>query len=306
MSESLVPPLPGTESGNAPSPDDAGWAAWVEALTAVRERAGSGWTVGCRHLSDEIIEGGSALDDAVFFGVELACAGMDFLSLSRGGKFEDAQQPRVGQAAYPYTGPSGWECTPTAIGDARGPFGRNIEPARVLRDGLRAAGQATPVVVTGGIHSFAQAEEILASGAADIVGAARQSLADPDWWEKVRLGRGGSALDPLVRRHPQNRVALEQPPIPLGETAPRRRPDVGIESLEVELQPPQLPDVEALEQIVDPRRVHPRPRPEAVNLERGQDLGAVASRRAGAHGAVSTSAVDACAVLFRRSVACRK
>lgn len=256
MSESLVPPLPGTEFADAPSPDDAGWAAWVEALTAVRERAGSGWTVGCRYLSDEIIEGGSALDDAVFFGVELACAGMDFLSLSRGGKFEDAQQPRVGQAAYPYSGPSGWECMPTAI--------------------------------------------------ADIVGAARQSLADPDWWEKVRLGRGGSALDPLVRRHPQNRVALEQPPIPLGETAPRRRPDVGIESLEVELQPPQLPDVEALEQIVDPRRVHPRPRPEAVNLERGQDLGAVASHRAGAHGAVSTSAVDACAVLFRRSVACRK
>jgi len=162
----------------------------LEVLAAVRERAGVGWTVGCRYLSDEIIEGGSALDDAVFFGIELACAGTDFLSLSRGGKFEDAQQPRVGQAAYPYTGPSGWECMPTAIADARGPYGRNIEPARVLRDGLRAAGQATPVVVTGGIHSFAQAEEILASGAADIVGAARQSLADPDWWEKVRLGRG--------------------------------------------------------------------------------------------------------------------
>jgi len=162
----------------------------LEVLAAVRERAGEGWTVGCRYLSDEIIEGGSALDDAVFFGLELACAGMDFLSLSRGGKFEDAQQPRVGQAAYPYTGPSGWECMPTAIADARGPYGRNVEPARAIRDGLRAAGLATPVVVTGGIHSFAQAEEILASGAADIVGAARQSLADPDWWEKVRLGRG--------------------------------------------------------------------------------------------------------------------
>ena len=30
---------------------------------------------------------------------------------------------------------------------------------------------------------------------ADVVGAARQSLADPDWWRKVRLGRG-----PEVRR----------------------------------------------------------------------------------------------------------
>src|SRR5690606_16878954 len=53
----------------------------LEVLAAVRERAGEGWTVGCRYLSDEIIEGGSALDDAVFFGIELACAGMDFLSL---------------------------------------------------------------------------------------------------------------------------------------------------------------------------------------------------------------------------------
>ena len=34
-----------------------------------------------------------------------ARAGMDFLSLSTGGKFEDAKQPKVGEAAYPYTGP---------------------------------------------------------------------------------------------------------------------------------------------------------------------------------------------------------
>ena len=32
--------------------------------------------------------------------------GMDYLSLSRGGKFEDAKPPQVGWAVYPYTGPS--------------------------------------------------------------------------------------------------------------------------------------------------------------------------------------------------------
>jgi hypothetical protein len=37
MSESPVPPLPGTESAGAPSPDDPGWAAWVEALTVSAE-----------------------------------------------------------------------------------------------------------------------------------------------------------------------------------------------------------------------------------------------------------------------------
>jgi tRNA-dihydrouridine synthase len=48
----------------------------------------------------------------------------------------------------------------------------------------------TPVIVSGGIHHFEQAEAILARGEADVCGAARQSLADPDWFRKIRLGRG--------------------------------------------------------------------------------------------------------------------
>jgi len=47
-------------------------------------------------------------------------------------------------------------------------------------------------VVAGGIHNFQQAESALAAGAGDIVGFARQALADPDWFAKVRLGRGGA------------------------------------------------------------------------------------------------------------------
>jgi tRNA-dihydrouridine synthase len=47
------------------------------------------------------------------------------------------------------------------------------------------------VVVAGGIHDFDQAEGILQRGEADLIGAARQSLADPDWFRKLRLGRGG-------------------------------------------------------------------------------------------------------------------
>ncbi len=57
------------------------------------------------------------------FGTEFARAGMDFLSLSRGGKFDDAKQPKVGEAAYPYTGRSGYECMPSYYSDAAGPFG---------------------------------------------------------------------------------------------------------------------------------------------------------------------------------------
>ena len=49
----------------------------------------------------------------------------------------------------------------------------------------------TPIVVAGGLHNFDQAEAILARGEGDFIGAARQSLADPDWFKKLRQGRGG-------------------------------------------------------------------------------------------------------------------
>ena len=61
--------------------------------------------------------------------------------------------------------------------------------AHVVRARLRAQGHALPVVAAGGIHTLALAEAALARGDCDIVAAARQSLADPDWWEKLRTGR---------------------------------------------------------------------------------------------------------------------
>jgi dimethylglycine catabolism A len=162
----------------------------LEVFRAVRAGVAPDFVVGCRFLGDEVVAGGSSLDEAVYFGVEFAQAGMDFLSVSKGGKFEDAAQPRVGEAAYPYTGPSGHECMPTVRIDSRGPFGRNLYLARAVRGAVRAAGFDTPVVAAGGINSFRLAEEALTRGDADIIAAARQTLADPDWFLKVYLGRG--------------------------------------------------------------------------------------------------------------------
>jgi len=161
----------------------------LEVYASVRAGTGRDFSVGCRFLCDEIIEGGNRVDDAAHFGVAFARAGMDFLSLSTGGKFEDSKQPKVGEAAYPYTGQSGYECMPTVYSDARGPFARNVPKQAPVRRAVREAGLSTPIVVAGGITTFRQAESILAAGDADIIAAARQSLADPDWWKKVRLGQ---------------------------------------------------------------------------------------------------------------------
>ncbi|MEE8526336.1 MAG: NADH:flavin oxidoreductase [Thermoanaerobaculia bacterium] len=208
----------------------------LEVYRRVRRQVGDDFTVGCRFLSEDCIDGGSTVDDAAYFGTELARAGMDFLSLSRGGKFEDAKQPKIGRAAYPYTGPSGYECMPTAISDERGPFGRNLPQAVRVTRAVRGAGFSTPIVVSGGLCTFEQAETLLCSGDADVVAAARQSLADPDWFKKVRLGRGAEVrrciysnyCEGLDQMHKQvtcqlwDRLDLDEAGIPKSRDGKRR------------------------------------------------------------------------------------
>ncbi|MFZ9061930.1 MAG: tRNA-dihydrouridine synthase [Steroidobacteraceae bacterium] len=162
----------------------------LEVYRAARRAVGSAYTLGCRFLAEECIAGGSSVGEACYFALAFAREGFDFLALSRGGKFDDALQPKVGEAAYPYTGPSGYECMPSYFSDARGPFGRNLPAAQAIRRAVREAGLQTPVIAGGGIHHFQQAEAVLDSGQADIVAIARQALADPDWFRKVRSGCG--------------------------------------------------------------------------------------------------------------------
>ncbi len=187
----------------------------LEVIAAARARIGAQAALGCRYLSDEVIEGGSRLADALEYAQAFAAAGLDFLSLSKGGKFDDARQPRIGEAAYPYTGPSGHECMPTVRIDApgeTGPFGRNLPAAAAIRRRLRELGHATPVVGCGGINTFELAERALREGACDYVGAARQTLADPDWFLKLELGRGDEVRRCIYTNYCE---ALDQKHVPV-------------------------------------------------------------------------------------------
>jgi 2,4-dienoyl-CoA reductase-like NADH-dependent reductase (Old Yellow Enzyme family) len=208
----------------------------LEVYQEVRRRVGADYVVGVRFLGDEVIAGGSRIDDAVCYAEAFARAGFDFLSISKGGRFEDAKQPKVGQAVYPYTGQSGYECMPTVLSDQRGPFGRNTDLARSIRRAVRRLGLTTPVVAAGGICTFDMCESILRHGDADIVASARQSLADPDWFRKIRAGRGHEVrrctftnyCEGLDQMHKQvtcklwDRMALDAPGTPLTEDGRRR------------------------------------------------------------------------------------
>jgi 2,4-dienoyl-CoA reductase-like NADH-dependent reductase (Old Yellow Enzyme family) len=149
----------------------------------IRRKVGDEFPVGVRFLADEFIKDGYTVSDAKLIGLRLAQLGAAYLSLSVGGKFEDAIHV-PGQVPYPYTGYSGDRCMP---GDWY-PAVPHAHFSAEIKAFIRAHGFTTPVATAGKISDPADAERLIATGAVDIVGIARGLLADPDWPNKVRRG----------------------------------------------------------------------------------------------------------------------
>lgn len=156
----------------------------LRVVQRVRERVGDDFTIGVRFLGEECIRNGYTVLDAGPIAVELARAGAHYVSLSAGGKFEDARVIQ-GEPLYPYTGYSGDRCMP---GGAY-PDGANLYIPEAVRGSLRTAGLSTPVVAVGKIGSLALAARVIERGQGDLVGMARALLADPDLPNKWRSGR---------------------------------------------------------------------------------------------------------------------
>jgi 2,4-dienoyl-CoA reductase-like NADH-dependent reductase (Old Yellow Enzyme family) len=150
-------------------------------FTNIRRKVGQDFPVGVRFLADEFIKDGYTVSDAKLIGLRLAQLGAAYLSLSVGGKFEDAIH-LPGQVPYPYTGYSGDRCMP---GDWY-PAVPHAHFSAEIKAFIRAHGFNTPVATAGKISHPDDAERLVASGAVDIVGIARGLLADPDWPNKVR------------------------------------------------------------------------------------------------------------------------
>ena len=150
----------------------------------VRKVVGEDFPVGVRFLGEECVRNGYTVADAAPIAVRLARAGVDYISLSAGGKFEDAR-PIPGEPLYPYTGYSGDRCMP----GSNYPDGANLYMPEAVRAAVRAAGLQTPIVAAGKIGTKELAEQVLARGQGDMVGMARALLADPDLPKKWRDGR---------------------------------------------------------------------------------------------------------------------
>jgi len=155
-----------------------------EVVEASRKAVGEDFVLGARINGDEFTLGGNTLQQSRSIALHLAELGLDYISVSAGGKFEDAAA-KPGEALVPYTGYSGHRAMPPHWM----PEKVNVYLAADIRKTLRQAGYETPIVTAGRIPNAGVAESVLENGEADLVAIARPTLCDPAWPKKTEEGR---------------------------------------------------------------------------------------------------------------------
>lgn len=156
----------------------------LKILSRTRNEVGDDYIIGARINGDDFVTGGSTLKQSTMIAKRLAEEGIDYISVSCGGKFEDAIA-KPGKPLDCYTGYSGKRCWPRWYM----PDGTNVYLAEAIKTAINQAGYQTPVITAGKIPSPSLAEEILREGKADLIGLARALLCDPDWPKKAKGGR---------------------------------------------------------------------------------------------------------------------
>jgi mycofactocin system FadH/OYE family oxidoreductase 2 len=135
-----------------------------EVIEEVRRRAGSDWVVGVRISLTDFIPGALDIDDAIRVAQTLRDDGrIDYVNVTAAGYHN------IHRAIEPSDVPDGYLVDLTAQ--------------------VKEAVPELPVFTVGGIKDAALAEQILASGKADMVAMTRAQIADPDFANKVREGR---------------------------------------------------------------------------------------------------------------------
>ena len=157
----------------------------TDVVLATRKLVGDDYIIGARILGEEFTKEGNTLLQSARAGRRLASLGLDYLSVSAGERFEDAEPPPPNFPPFAGTGYSGYRMSPRWWN----PDGVQVYLAEGIRQAIREGGYTTPVVGAGKIRMPDLAEEILARGKADFVGMARTLLADPDWPTKAKTGK---------------------------------------------------------------------------------------------------------------------
>lgn len=141
----------------------------LEVLRAVRKQVGPDFPILFRYSMEEFMPGGIDMEQAVRIAKVMADNGVDMLNVSIG----------IGESVEyiipPASVPDGW----------------NADRAAAIK---RAVGSRIPVAVVGRICNRKTAENIIASGKADLVAMGRALLADPFLPAKLAEGRDDEIL----------------------------------------------------------------------------------------------------------------
>jgi NADPH-dependent glutamate synthase beta subunit-like oxidoreductase/2,4-dienoyl-CoA reductase-like NADH-dependent reductase (Old Yellow Enzyme family) len=157
----------------------------TEVVLATRKALGNDFPIGARILGEEFTKEGNTLLQSTRVARRLASLGLDYISVSAGERFEDADPPPPNFPPFAGTGYSGYRMSPRWWN----PDGVQVYLAEGIRKAVREAGYEIPIVTAGKIRTPELAEEILDQGRADIIGMARALLADPDWPLKAKADR---------------------------------------------------------------------------------------------------------------------
>lgn len=134
-----------------------------EVVAAVRSAVGSDYTVGMRFSADEFVDGGLTIEESQRILAPIAASGqLDYLDISVGN----------------------YHSMETIIAPMYFPLGAFVHVAAAIKDVVDI-----PVMAVGRINDPQQAEDIIASGCADMVAMNRAIIADPAFGNKAREGR---------------------------------------------------------------------------------------------------------------------
>lgn len=159
----------------------------IEVLTAIRNRVGNKLAIEYRISANELVPGGMEEEDTIEF-VKMIEDKIDLLHVSAGVLSEPKTVPHIIQPTY-------------------FPYCYNVHRAEKLKKALNV-----PITTVGSIMDMKMAEEIIATGKADIVAMARAMLADPEIVNKVKHGKAED-VRPCLRCHTCNKLTRNFYPI---------------------------------------------------------------------------------------------
>jgi 2,4-dienoyl-CoA reductase (NADPH2) len=138
----------------------------VEIVARVREAVGRDFIIIYRLSMLDLIPDGSSWPEAVTLAKAITAAGATIINTGIG--WHEARVPTIATSV---------------------PRGAFAWVTKKMRDELRAAGVAIPLVTSNRINTPEVGEQVLAEGCADMVSLARPLLADPDFVAKAKAGR---------------------------------------------------------------------------------------------------------------------